>query len=123
MKCPECGRQNPDGAVLCAECGWVLVWPRPDESRFRTSRLAIASAVSGVVSILCAIAQSEGRISMCLFVFTSGVAGISAAILGVAALAYIELNHPTLRGRTYALTGILLSAITFILLNALYART
>jgi len=123
MKCPECDRQNPDDAILCVECGRVLVWPRRDGPHFRTSRLAIASAVLGVISILFAIAQSEGRIPMCLVVFTSGVAGISGAFLGVAALACIEINRPELRGRTYALIGILLSAITFILINALYART
>jgi len=119
MKCPECGRENPDDVIICAECGWVVVWPRRDEPRFRTSRLAIASAVSGVVSILFAIVQSEDRIAMCLFFFLAGVAGISAAALGVGALACIELNHTELKGRKYALTGILLSAITFILVNAI----
>jgi len=123
MKCPECDRQNRDGAIMCAECGRVLVWPRLDGPHFRTSRLAIGSAVAGVVSILCAIADREGRISMCLFIFMAGVAGISAATLGVAALACIEINRPELKGRKYALIGILLSAITFILINALYART
>jgi len=51
MKCPECGRQNPDDAIMCIECGRVLVWPLPDEPYY-TSRLAITSAVSGVISIL-----------------------------------------------------------------------
>ncbi len=123
MKCPECGRENPDGAILCAECGRVLVWPRQDGPHFRTSKLAIASTVAGAVSILFAVAEKEGTISMCLLILTAGVAGISAAILGVAALACIELNHTELKGSIYALIGILLSAITFILINALYART
>lgn len=122
MKCPECNRQNRDGAILCVECGRVLVWPRLDGPHFRTSRLAIASTVAGVISVLCSIAQSDAWISMCLFIFMAGVAGISAASLGVAALACIEINRPELKGKRYALIGILLSAITFILINALYAR-
>ena len=106
---------------MCSECGWVLVWVRLDGLRLRTSRLAIASAVLGAISILCFVADSEGM-TMCLLTFTSGAAGISAVICGVAALAYIELERPRLRGRIYALIGILLSAVTFILINVLYGR-
>ena len=120
MKCPECGRENPDDAVTCAECGWVLVWPPPDPPPVRTSSLAIASAVLGALSIPCTIAGSD-PVSICLFSFACGVTSVSAVILGIVALAYIELRRPALKGRICAITGIILSLLTFILINTLRA--
>ena len=97
MKCPECGRENPDDAVVCSECGWVLVWVRADGPNLRTSRLAIASAVLGILSIPCFSSQiktdSLDFPSACLIGFASWITGVSAVSLGVAALACIELNR------------------------------
>jgi hypothetical protein len=118
MKCPECGRENPDNAIMCAECGWVLVWVRPDEPGIRTSRLAIASAVLGVASLLCFMPESD-RIYLFLLLLTSGLACIAAVVLGIAAMACIELDHTALKGRKYALIGIVLSVITSIMISIL----
>ena len=122
MKCPECGRESPEGAIMCAGCGWVLVWVGMDGPRCTTSRMAIASTVSGVVSIIYSVAHNYEN-AMCLFVFMSVVAGIAAVILGIAALACIEINHPTLKGRFYAFTGILLTLISFAVIDALFAHS
>jgi hypothetical protein len=100
----------------------VLVWGPPvEEPEVRTSRLAIASTVSGVVSILCSVGYRDSYV-MCLFIFISVVAGISALGCGLAALACIELDHPRLRGRFYALIGILLCTIAFAIIDALFAN-
>ncbi|MHC4744429.1 MAG: hypothetical protein ACYS8Z_21150, partial [Planctomycetota bacterium] len=99
-----------------------LVWAPPIEKRgVRTSRLAIASTVSGVISVIYSVAYHDSY-AMCLFVFISVVAGISALGCGIAALACIELDHPRIKGRLYALIGILLSAIAFAVIDALFAR-
>lgn len=54
MYCPKCGAGNPDSAKVCTSCNWILISastsaPNPD---VKTSGLAIASFVLGVLSIL-----------------------------------------------------------------------
>ena len=127
MKCPECGRENPDDAVVCSECGWVLVWVRADGPNLRTSRLAIASAVLGILSIPCFSSQiktdSLDFPSACLIGFASWITGVSAVSLGVAALACIELDRGRLKGRLYALIGILIPLVCFLLVVVAAALT
>jgi len=97
--CPSCstalvaGGAVADQPVLCAACGSVFVLRRPGFV-VRTSRLAIASLVLGIASL----------IGMC---FT----GIPAILIGLFALKEIRAAKGGLVGRRRALTGIVAGAL------------
>ena len=101
--CPSCsavlvaGAAVADQPVLCPACGSVFVLRRP-EFVVRTSRLAIASLILGIASL----------IGMC---FT----GIPAILMGLFALKEIRTAKGGLVGRRRALTGIVAGALFGIL--------
>jgi len=53
MNCPKCGRQNHDQAQICLYCHYPLsyVAATPPEQDVRTSKLAVASCILGVLSL------------------------------------------------------------------------
>ncbi len=96
MYCPKCGIENPDNAKVCNSCNWVLIStstsaPNPDT---KTSGLAIASFVLGILSVLFAI-------------FTA----IPAIILGIISLVKISKSAGQLKGKGFAIVGIAIPAV------------
>jgi uncharacterized membrane protein YvbJ len=96
MYCPKCGEQNPDNSSFCSKCGAALtqtasVSQRPLETA-RTSGLAIASLVLGLVG------------------FLINPLSILAIIFGAVAMSQTGRNH-NLKGRGMAIAGLVLGII------------
>jgi uncharacterized membrane protein YvbJ len=53
MFCPKCGKENPDEARACSWCGAALTqtFAIAEHTIVKTSRLAIASFILGLVSV------------------------------------------------------------------------
>jgi hypothetical protein len=97
MYCLKCGVQNSDNAKLCNSCGAVfsLVPPTPPKPIMsKTSGLAIASLVLGILSI-----------------FTFLLTAIPSIICGIISLIKIGKSGGKLTGKGFALTGIILPVI------------
>lgn len=95
MRCPRCGAENPEGARSCASCGA----PYPPAPPPRTSGLAIASLVLGLLGIL-----------------TFGVTSLVGIVLGVVSLIQIQRRPDRLTGTGFAIGGLAVSALTFMVL-------
>jgi len=96
MNCPRCGKENPDDAQLCQSCGCVLTQSTVtrEDINIKTSGLAIASMVLGILSV-----------------FTCGITAIPAVILGIISLVKIEKSGGRLTGRVFAIVGIVVPAV------------
>jgi len=83
MYCPKCGVENPDDAQLCRPCGAQLSPPPlpPGDIVPKTSRLAIAAFVLGILSL-----------------FTCGLTAIPAIVLGIVGFILIEKSGGKLTG-------------------------
>lgn len=108
MQCSKCGAQNSDGAMYCTNCGQVLAEPVDPDPQVpgqtvepRNSRLAIASLVLGLLSLLCV---------------TWPICGPLAIIFGIIALVKISNEKPYLKGSGMAVTGIVIPAIMILLI-------
>jgi hypothetical protein len=96
---------DDESTVLCAACRQAFV-ARPSTDARRFSRMAVASLALGIASTL----------FWC-------VAGVPAVVLGVLALIEIRRHPDQLKGRQFAITGIitgcLLGVICLPILTAL----
>jgi len=116
MYCPKCRTENPDQAKFCSACGAVLTPapPAPPESPEsimpKTSGLAIAALVLGLLSILLGF-----------------LTGLPAIILGIIALVKIEKSGGRITGKGFAVTGIVVPvfsiALTMLILLPVLSRT
>ncbi len=98
MRCPECGAENREGSVTCANCGATLVAqgppPSPVQEQPKTSGLAIASLVLGISGVFC-----------------SALTALPGLILGIVALSKINRSEGRLTGSGLAIGGICASAV------------
>lgn len=105
MYCPKCGKANPDDVQSCGTCG-ALFPPSPPTAAEpiipKTSGLAIAAFVLGLLSILLGI-----------------LTGLPAIILGIIALIKIEKSGGITTGKGFAITGIIVPVISFALMIAI----
>jgi hypothetical protein len=107
MRCPKCGKENPDDAQIYQSCSALLTQAPVTAERpiVKTSGLAIAALVLGILSV-----------------FTCGITAIPAVILGIISLVRIDKSGGRLTGRGFAVVGIVFPVITFfvvfVLLNA-----
>jgi uncharacterized membrane protein YvbJ len=101
MFCPQCGEKIPDDAKFCPKCGAALVKtkaapapaaPAPAATRERTSGMAVASLVLGILG----------------FIFN--LLAILAIIFGAIAISQTN-KDPNLRGRGMAIAGLVLGII------------
>jgi prepilin-type processing-associated H-X9-DG protein len=105
MNCPKCGTQNPDNAQLCQFCNCALTSvPRPPIADAKTSGLAIAALVLGILSP-----------------FTCLVTAIPAIIFGIVALVKIGKGRGQLKGNGLAIAGICVPAVALPLIALLMA--
>ncbi len=98
MYCPKCGKENFEGADLCLHCSWVLngisaTEVRPDA---KTSGFAITALVLAILSL-----------------FTCGLLILPALIFGIIAMVKIEKSGGKLKGKGFAITGLVTPAIIF----------
>lgn len=101
MYCPKCGKENPDDAQLCHSCSSILTstpTQAPDLGS-KTSGLAIASFVLGMLGF-------------CTFFITS----IPAIILGIVGFVKIGKSGGKLKGKGFAIAGIVLALMIPILM-------
>jgi prepilin-type processing-associated H-X9-DG protein len=112
MYCPKCGTENPDGTIICRNCGCALtgISPTPatvlrqQDAGAKTSALAITSLVLGLLSF-------------CTFFLTAPL----AVILGIVALIMIAKSHGQLKGMGMAIAGIAVPIVMLPLLGILMA--
>jgi len=86
MICPQCGKDNPQGAQQCASCGAILLGAYQPP---RTSGLAVASLV---LSLLCVFAPV-------------------GLVLGIIALVQMSNRRNQLTGSGFAIAGICVGAV------------
>ena len=103
MYCTNCGAENPEGARVCVSCGSALqrVSMGPEDVMPRTCGLAIAAFVLGLLSIV---------------FFPVGLIGI---ILGIVSIVMIEKSGGRLTGRGFAVVGIIVPVLMFLLVIVL----
>ena len=107
MQCPKCGTENPDDAQLCHSCSSVLT-STPAQApalSVKTSGLAIASFVLGILGF-------------CTFFITS----IPAIILGIVGFVKIGKSGGKLKGKGFAIAGIVLALMIPILMSPILMR-
>ena len=100
MYCPKCDRENVDGSVRCAWCGFELA-AHPGVGApvaVKTSGAAIATLILGI-----------------LVFFTCGITTIPAIICGIVALVKISGSNGLLKGKGMAITGLVLPAVLIII--------
>jgi len=94
--CHKCGQPNLEGAGTCAHCGASLAPPAgpppspPSPARARTSGMAIASFVLGIIGFL-------------------GVTALLSVVLGIVALVQIGGSRGQLKGQGFAIAGMCLA--------------
>jgi len=102
MFCPKCGEKNPDDSSFCTKCGAALSTapapaaapaPAPVATGTRTSGMAIAALVMGIVG----------------FIFFGPLA-ILAIIFGAIGIGQTG-KDPTLKGKGMAVAGLVLGII------------
>jgi competence protein ComGC len=106
MYCQKCGAENPDGTQSCQSCSAILDWsnsPAIAEPP-KTSKLAIASLILGILSI-----------------FTCFITGIPAIITGVMSLIKINKSENRLKGLGLAVAGIAMPVIVIPIAAILFA--
>jgi len=110
MYCSKCGVQNSDGSTHCVSCGSILIDGASEQAvevqtppamvvEPKTSGLAIASLVMGILSIFCSIFMA-----------------IPAIICGIIALVKISKSNGQLKGNGFAIAGISVPAVVMLLI-------
>jgi prepilin-type processing-associated H-X9-DG protein len=106
MYCSRCGVQNPDGSTHCVNCGSILMNTPPGQpvgvqqavsvmgAEPKTSGLAIASLVMGILTLFCSLFMA-----------------IPAIICGIIALVKIGKSNGQLKGNGFAIAGIVVPAV------------
>jgi len=103
MYCTQCGKENAEGSTQCAYCGAPLVPSGPPSPRPRTSRMAVASLVLGILSF---------------FLVVPALIGL---LLGIVSLVKINRSQGRLRGQGLAIAGICTSGFMLLLVPMLAA--
>lgn len=108
--CPKCGRENPEGAVYCTGCGEQLpvaahppgapTPPPPPSPTPRTSGLAIASLVLGILAWM-----------------SWGLTALPGIVLGILGIRQVSRSQGRLTGQGLAIAGIAASVSSFLLLG------
>lgn len=103
MRCTQCGRESPGGSAQCIHCGGALAAP-PPAARIRTSGMAIASLVLGIVGF-----------------FLFAIPALVGLVLGIISLRSIKRSQGRLRGQGLAIAGICTSGCATMLLPIMAA--
>ena len=110
MYCSKCGVQNTDQTAQCANCGNELTDGAQQVAEqsipvmaveSKNSRLAIASMIMGLLCITCILWP---------------VLALPAIICGIVALVKISNNKAQLKGKGFAITGIVVPIVLMVLL-------
>jgi hypothetical protein len=93
MYCQKCGAENLENAAICQQCGGVFVYSQPT----RTSGMAITSMILGI----------SGFSMFGVF----GITWIIGLVFGIVALSRVGKAGGQLKGKGFAIAGIVTSAI------------
>lgn len=99
MYCQKCDAENPDDAHRCLSCGYEFAPVSAVPVAAKTSGVAIAALVLGILAFL-----------------TCGITALPAIICGIVALVKISGSNGLLKGKGMAITGLVLSAILIVLM-------
>jgi hypothetical protein len=124
MQCPKCGKENPDDARFCSSCGTALTQTLAidEDTIVQTSRLAIASCIVALVSVLVFyfvfyIARGDRGRNENLFILTVWlITSWLAVILGIISLIQIVLSAGRLVGTGFAIIGAVLPFSVYVML-------
>jgi hypothetical protein len=98
MYCQKCGTDNLENAAICQQCGGVFVYSQPT----RTSGMAITSMILGI----------SGFSMFGVF----GITWIIGLVFGILALNKIGKSGGAVKGKGFAIAGIITSAVGLALL-------
>ncbi len=98
MYCQKCGAENLENATICQQCGGVFVYSKPT----RTSGMAITSMILGI----------SGFSMFGVF----GITWIIGLVFGILAINKIGKAGGQIKGKGFAITGIVTSAVGFALI-------
>jgi len=98
MYCQKCGTDNLENAAICQQCGGVFVYSQPT----RTSGMAITSMILGI----------SGFSMFGVF----GITWIIGLVFGILALNKIGKSGGAVKGKGFAIAGIVTSAVGLALL-------
>lgn len=96
MRCTACGAENPDTNNFCQSCGFGFTGTNTAQAAVippKTSGLAIAALILGILSFACALTA------------------IPALICGIIALIQIGGSNGRIKGLGLAITGLILSIL------------
>ena len=113
MNCPKCGKENPNGSKVCQFCNWNLeqVTSIVDSINIRTSWLAIASLLFGILSLVCLPFTSSWLWVLGALSFP---VGMIAMILGITSTIRIDRSGGRLTGTGFAIIGMVTSVFAFL---------
>jgi prepilin-type processing-associated H-X9-DG protein len=109
--CPRCRKRNPAGTARCQFCGAAMAapWgagaavpaaaPPPDTANERTSGLAIASLVLGLLGL-----------------FSFGLGALVGLVLGIVGLRQIGQSEGRVQGQGLAIAGIVVSGLVLVMM-------
>jgi len=103
MQCTRCGRESPEGSAQCIHCGGPLV-ARPAPVRARTSGMAVASLVLGILGF-----------------FLFAIPALVGLVLGIISLRAVNRSQGRLRGQGLAIAGICVSGCVTMLIPIMAA--
>jgi hypothetical protein len=93
MYCQKCGAENLENAAMCQSCGGIFVYSQPS----KTSGMAITAMILGI----------SGFSMFGVF----GITWIIGLVFGIIALNRVSKSSGALRGKGFAITGIVTSAV------------
>jgi prepilin-type processing-associated H-X9-DG protein len=103
MFCPKCGKENPDNVQLCQYCSFVISnVSQPPLANAKTSGLAIAALVLGILSPTC-------------------ITILPAIILGIIAFVQISKSAGRLKGTGLAIAGLVAPVVLLPFISILMA--
>jgi hypothetical protein len=118
MRCPKCGKQNPDDAQVCTSCSTPLMQPT-ESVKVKTSVFAITALAIAILTLLLLpfALRSPGKPVAGIWF----IAAILAIITGIIAHARIGLSAGKLTGKGLAVIGTAIPVVLFsiIFLNVL----
>lgn len=101
VKCSKCGKEISENAAFCPNCGESVENNKAKEVKVKkkkTNGLALAGMIVGICSML---------------IDPVGLVAITGLVLSIVGMVQVKSNNQN--GKGFALTGIILSSIEFVL--------
>jgi peptidyl-prolyl cis-trans isomerase B (cyclophilin B) len=127
MFCTKCGKENEANATNCVECGEVLTPAQPQSTAAPVHpRAATAPGNPQTAPMAPAQPMSAGAIwgfvlSLLSLLCFGPLTGIPAIIIGHIAYSNIKKSQDTIRGKGFAIAGLIIGYVGILIFIALFA--